>query len=384
MHLARVLLITPVFHYVDDFSGVDPAPLAQSGFDAFEDLSALLRVKLKHSKRQPPAASRDELGVVLEINDNTVLVKPRPNRRERLITFTTLAIKDDKLTGPHAERLAGQLNFYFTAVCGMLGYATLHPIYIQATYRYPVMTVALRAALHTVLYLLNHAPPRIIPLRYERRRRNLLYADAFFGRGSERLRCADIYKRGFKHGHELQFTSNGWGAIVVQQDAPAICVRGEIPLRILEKLQTKKTHVYFLEVLGQCFGAWLFTAELGDVYWAFVDNCGARCSLLKGYSKNPDGNLLISLFWHYAATKRTVPWFEHVPSAAQLADGVSRDDWTIPKERSWLRISPDFDPFWDLLCDILDSGSLATVDHVERLDAWIVAQRSAHPPVVVG
>ena len=115
-----------------------------------------------------------------------------------------------------------------------------------------------------------------------------------------------------------------------------------------------------------------------------VDNCGARCSLLKGYSKNPDGNLLISLFWHYAATMRAYPWFEHVPSAAQLADGVSRDDWTIPKERNWLRISPDFEPFWDLLSDILDSGSLATADHVRRLDAWVIAQRSAHPPVVVG
>ena len=56
MHIMRVLLLAPTFHYVDDFSGVDPAPLADSGFRAFEKMSDLPRVELKHSNGCYPRA----------------------------------------------------------------------------------------------------------------------------------------------------------------------------------------------------------------------------------------------------------------------------------------------------------------------------------------
>ncbi len=156
-----------------------------------------------------------------------------------------------------------------------------------------------------------------------------------------------------------------------------------MPPETIAKLVTKKTHVFFLEVLAQCLGAWLFAAELGEAFWAFIDNVGARCSLSKGYTKNENGNALVSLFWHHAAGRMTLPWFEHVPSAAQLADGISRDDWTIPRARGWLLIQPDFTDFWDLLHDIFDSGQLATRQHVARLEDWVRVQRDLHPPVTV-
>ena len=384
MHIARALLLIPTFHYVDDFTGVDPAPFADSGFETFELLSETLNVKLKRSKRQIPASARDELGVIFEVRDALVRVKPRPSRRDRIKTFILKCLDEDSLPGPKAEKLAGELNFYFTAVFGNLGAAALKPIYGQATYKRPKLNIGLRAALESLVFLLDSAPPREIPLRIPERCRNLLYADAYFTKGSDTVRCAELAATGYDDKRILEFTSNGWGAIVVRQDATAICVRGSVPIDTLARLKAKKTHVFFLEVLGQCFGAWLFAEELGDVYWAFVDNVGARCSLLKGYSKNADGNLLVSLFWHHSALRRTYPWFEHVPSAAQLADGVSRDDWSIPSQRGWEYIDPDFSPFWTLLNEILDSGKLATMEHVRRLEAWVQTQRATHPPVTVG
>lgn len=51
MHLTRILLITVLLHYVDDYSGIDLHNLAQSNFDAFKDMSELFRTRLKRSKR---------------------------------------------------------------------------------------------------------------------------------------------------------------------------------------------------------------------------------------------------------------------------------------------------------------------------------------------
>ena len=73
-----------------------------------------------------------------------------------------------------------------------------------------------------------------------------------------------------------------------------------------------------------------------------------------------------------------------MPSAAQLADGISTDDWSIPAERGWRRIDPDFSDFWDVLHDIIESGKLETENHVTRLETWVSTQRAKHPPVTVG
>ena len=54
--------------------------------------------------------------------------------------------------------------------------------------------------------------------------------------------------------------------------------------------------------------------------------------MAKGYTENVATNAVVSLFWHAATEVGTAPWFEHVPSAAQLADGVSRVDRTLPEK----------------------------------------------------
>jgi len=81
MHIARVYLANMAVHYVGDTDVVDAGPIAQSGFDAYERTCELLRIRLKKSKRQPPTAVRDALGVVIALSPEAAQVKPREVRR---------------------------------------------------------------------------------------------------------------------------------------------------------------------------------------------------------------------------------------------------------------------------------------------------------------
>ena len=118
MHIGRVILGVPVLHYVDDFSGVDPGGVADSGFECFEELSDLFNAKLKYSKSQQPDATRELLGVVLGVEDQSAKIFPRPDRREKLIKFIEEAVERNRLRADEAEQLAGKVGFYQTAVFG--------------------------------------------------------------------------------------------------------------------------------------------------------------------------------------------------------------------------------------------------------------------------
>ena len=77
MHIARVYLATMAVHYVGDTGAVDAGPIAQSGFDTYERTCEPLRIRLKKSKRQPPTAVRDALGVVIALSPEATQIKPR-------------------------------------------------------------------------------------------------------------------------------------------------------------------------------------------------------------------------------------------------------------------------------------------------------------------
>ena len=141
----------------------------------------------------------------------------------------------------------------------------------------------------------------------------------------------------------------------------------DIPKWFLQRLPSKKTFIFLIETIAQCLALWFCTPELGSAYWAFCDNVGARFSLAKGYTKDVAANAVVSLFWHAATEAGTAPWFEHVPSAAQLADGVSRGDRTLPEKNGWDELDLQIDDLWVLLLQILDEGGIAQWRHLRAL-----------------
>jgi hypothetical protein len=383
MHLGRILLGLMFTHYVDDYNASDPSPWAESGFTGFEDMCKCLRTTLKQSKRQPPAKIRDTLGVIIETRTDDIVVRPRPNRKARLAGFIQNALTENKLPKQQAESLAGKLNFYNSAVFARLGRALLRPIYRRAHFGGVELGVDLSASLEAALEMLLHAPPRVVPVRVSAYGRPSLYADAFY-ETKHGIRKAGDSQGETPELHQLTGIRNGWGIVLIRPGYTPEFMFGSIPEKLLTKFKSKKTFIFIIEVIAQCLGQWLFQKELGTHYWSFVDNVGARFSLTKGYTRDRDANAVVSLFWASVAARGTAPWFEHVPSKAQLADAVSRGDLDTARERAWKGWTIDTSAIWDLIGDLVTKGGIATFDTAAELDRICSNIRSNRTPMALG
>jgi hypothetical protein len=200
----------------------------------------------------------------------------------------------------------------------------------------------------------------------------ILYADAFFEIGGVRRSLRDLSNSDID---KISAESvNGWGVIVIHGQR-SWHFNGSVPGRVLARLKKKKTYIFLLEVVAQCLGVWFLGKELAPHCWAFVDNVGAEHALRKGFSRDRDANAFISLFWVAAAAIRVTPWFERVPSKAQLADGVSRGDDSDAIAIGSIRLDFNYDGVWDTIIDVLDSGGLATDAHCKQLLTVVGAER---------
>ena len=57
--------------------------------------------------------------------------------------------------------------------------------------------------------------------------------------------------------------------------------------------------------------------------------------MAKAYTKDVATNSVVSLSWHATTEARSAPRFEHVSSAAQSADGVSKGYRTLTEKNGW-------------------------------------------------
>ena len=82
-----------------------------------------------------------------------------------------------------------------------------------------------------------------------------------------------------------------------------------------------------LEILAQLVAFVTFGAKLPTAIIAFIDNTAGQAALTKGYGKDGAVNGVIAAFWSLAAHHGWLVEFERVPSKANVADAVSRDDF---------------------------------------------------------
>ena len=84
--IARILLLCPALHYVDDCGSMEPEHHATSGFQSFEQLNGALRYHMKKSKRQPPDLQHKIQGVIISTDDQDITLTPCPQRVKRMQT----------------------------------------------------------------------------------------------------------------------------------------------------------------------------------------------------------------------------------------------------------------------------------------------------------
>ena len=146
----------------------------------------------------------------------------------------------------------------------------------------------------------------------------------------------------------------------------------------------KRKLTFFIEVIAQCSRQWLFHPELGIHYWSFVDNVGARFALTKGYSRDRDAEAIASLLWNSVAARGTAPWFEHVPSKAQLADAVCRAGLDGATAHDWRGWQADVNGIWRLMCDLLSREGIADLKTSNELQVVCDEIRSQCTPISMG
>ena len=131
--LARCLLLILALHYVDDVGGAEPEPSASSACEAFRQLCDILGIRVKPSKEQLPAFRQKVLGVWLQVCSDYVEVHPDENRETKVIRALQTSLDEDRLSPEEASRLCGKPVFLRSRMFGMVGRATMHPLYARSS-----------------------------------------------------------------------------------------------------------------------------------------------------------------------------------------------------------------------------------------------------------
>ena len=118
MHLGRLLLLAAVFHYVDDFHGIETASTAWLAFSGFERLNKLCGCQMKEEKKSPPAAEQHLLGVHLDVSTDEARVRPTDSRRSKLPNLSDKYINAGAISNTEAGSLAGQASFFDSSMYG--------------------------------------------------------------------------------------------------------------------------------------------------------------------------------------------------------------------------------------------------------------------------
>ena len=136
-------------------------------------------------------------------------------------------------------------------------------------------------------------------------------------------------------------------------------MHGTVPDKIVQLYSGTKAFIYFLEIIAAIMAPMMLAKILPDHYVAFVDNEAAKYALIKGYGKRARVNRAIGAFWTFHSKCKKSPWIERVSSSANWADSVSRNDWTLVKQRKWIRLHAKLNHVWPILQRIATDSEFA-------------------------
>ncbi|OLP83053.1 hypothetical protein AK812_SmicGene36237 [Symbiodinium microadriaticum] len=147
--------------------------------------------------------------------------------------------------------------------------------------------------------------------------------------------------------------NNGWG-FVLRLGGMVFYDHGVVPPWFLRKFESRRAFIYMLEVFAQVAALAAFATHLPGAVTAFIDNTAGQAALSKGYGKDPAMNGMLAAFWALAARRGTMLDFRRVPSKANVADAVSRDDFGRAWREGWTRVHIPASPIMHILAKAVD------------------------------
>ena len=371
-YLARKILWVPIHHYVDDFAAAEDEYLANSGFTSFADVFNGLGLKVKETKAQAPSAHQKLLGVLFDIQDAHVLLRPCPDRVTRLSKVIQDILRSNILTAEAAQKLCGKLNFLQTTCFGQVGRALLLPLYGRAhsqdIHGTQLLNNPLVASLKTLLHMLPKMQPRRLPITTDHPCTSI-YTDAFFQLGDQQLKPTEETVPRTWRPSTTKWTANGWG-FVIRAGTFTVASHGVIPPSVLSPYSRRRAFIYILELMAPIIAIISLHRSVHPYIILWIDNKAGLAAIQKGYGRDPPVNNMLTFFWCFLARVGIHLHCEWVASAHNLADGISRHDLKEVQQGGWSLIHLPMKKLHQILQRCADDVEFAATSAVDQALDW--------------
>ena len=149
---------------------------------------------------------------------------------------------------------------------------------------------------------------------------------------------------------------------------------GDWSQTILRQVTTRQAFIYFLEIYAQVIMVAALAPILPKEWISFIDNQAGRAALMKGWGTDERVNLLLECFWKFAASRHWRPHFEWVPSHCNITDPISREDFTMARQKGWVHVPIADGPLRKLLSNKTVDLEIAHLDGARVLASLVSAR----------
>ncbi|CAD7930670.1 unnamed protein product, partial [Amoebophrya sp. A25] len=301
----RRMLFALLELYVDDFSGIAPARLAQELLDCF--ILFLDTLGMPYAKRKVNiGADIEVLGLLFNLSGKPFFQVSR-DRVLQIVKAIDSIFAEGQLAPAAARKLQGKLFFIFVSLVDRAVNPVLRPLInrseeLDGTL---ALTHRLKHCLEVVRFLVQQPMKRFAKFCGDHNVGNVIYTDASFANGCGMLSGVKVVI--LKDG-KMKFL---WFSYSVSKEELHPC--------------TGRQPISFLEAIAPSLAVRIFDNFVSNSFHTFaVDNEAAKSCLLNQSSQKPHMAFSAFLFWSSISLCGGSAWLSRIPSALNIADIFSR------------------------------------------------------------
>eukprot|EP00971_Amphidinium_carterae_P264946 5255664-Amphidinium_carterae.1 len=308
--VARRFMALLSAHYFDDNCLVDFLLTAGDAKSMFHRLAEMFGIVFSPSKALRMQSVQQFLGSQTDLTrvrtDNCVILDCKPSTKQKGISLIDAALESSTLTPAGASKLRGVVQWIDNWLLGRPCRGALSALIARQYYEdLPAHALSERLidALNYLRKTMIVASGRVIQLRHAPQMPVVIYTDA---------------------------SAEGWdlriGVLIFIPGLQAIATTADVPRTVIARWSSRSQYIGQAELLAAPLVAVHFGHLLQDtdVLW-FFDNLSAMTSMLKAGSPTEDNSKMSMRAAFLLASLGCRTWFEHVPSAANPADPLSRE-----------------------------------------------------------
>jgi len=325
--LAIIVLCTfraPLGRYVDDYFGADRQGVTYTGGVCLTIVATLLGFPTDDAKNADNMMRMIVLGamVIIDWPEKATRTHIAEDKAEKWKKVLLGLLASGKCCSQDAASSAGRLSFSVMAAANRVGRAFIKPFYTQqfAPLSGDAISEKLAWAMQWFIVYLDQRPTSL-------------------RRGLAQRRLITTW-------HDAA-GSTRWVAAILRVGDSYLWTRIRTPQHLWDQLTPREdSQIGFQELLGIVLLLGTFEQYLAGALWvSFGDNDGITHAIAKGGGHSEESNMTIGKLWLSVASLDIDLHVARVESAANIADGPSRDDLSLVRELQATFVEPIL-PHW--------------------------------------